>query len=269
MATLLRRELAPLDDRAWQELDAEAARVLRHHLVARRLVDVSGPHGWQLGAVNLGRLESTDRRTPDGVGWGARQTLPLIEVRLPLTLRQMELDDLARGRADADIEAVRQAAATAATFEDTAVFKGFSDGRIEGILAAAEHEPVTLPAEAAGYPGAVAEAVSALTAAGIGGPYALVIATDQYLALMSAARGGYPPHRVIKDMLQGEILPTGSVDGGVVLSTRGGDFELTLGADYAIGYAAHDRDTVELYLTESFTFRALEPKAAVTLKPPA
>jgi len=59
------------------------------------------------------------------------------------------------------------------------------------------------------------------------------------------------------------------LDGGVLLSTRGGDFELTVGADCAIGYAGHDRDNVELYITASFTFRVLEPKAAVPLKAPA
>jgi len=51
-----------------------------------------------------------------------------------------------------------------------------------------------------------------------------------------------------------------------VLSMRGGDFELTVGQDLSIGYASHDRTTVELYLTESFTFRVLEDKASIYLK---
>jgi len=36
----------------------------------------------------------------------------------------------------------------------------------------------------------------------------------------------------------------------------------------AIGYADHDRTKVELYLTESFTFRVLEDKAAILLRRP-
>jgi uncharacterized linocin/CFP29 family protein len=52
----------------------------------------------------------------------------------------------------------------------------------------------------------------------------------------------------------------------VLLSTRGGDYELTVGQDLSIGYASHDRTDVELFLTESFTFRVLEEKAAVFLK---
>jgi len=51
-----------------------------------------------------------------------------------------------------------------------------------------------------------------------------------------------------------------------VLSRRGGDFELTVGQDLAIGYKQHDAKDVDLYYTESFTFRVLEPAAAVELR---
>ena len=51
----------------------------------------------------------------------------------------------------------------------------------------------------------------------------------------------------------------------MLLSTAGGDFELTIGQALAIGYASHDRNEVELFLTESFTFRVLRPEAAVEL----
>ena len=51
-----------------------------------------------------------------------------------------------------------------------------------------------------------------------------------------------------------------------MLSTRGGDFELTLGQDLSIGYAGHSATTVALYFQESFTFRLLTTEAAVTLK---
>jgi uncharacterized linocin/CFP29 family protein len=50
------------------------------------------------------------------------------------------------------------------------------------------------------------------------------------------------------------------------MATRGGDYEITVGQDLSIGYAVHDRENVELYLTESFTFRVLEEKAAIFLR---
>ena len=56
------------------------------------------------------------------------------------------------------------------------------------------------------------------------------------------------------------------VDGAVVLSLRGGDFQLVSGQDVSIGYLAHDAERVQLYLEESFTFRVIEPDAAVVLQ---
>src|SRR5438045_2139861 len=57
---LLKRELAPITSEAWQQIDEEARRVLKLHLAGRKLVDFSGPHGWQLGAVNTGRLKPVE-----------------------------------------------------------------------------------------------------------------------------------------------------------------------------------------------------------------
>ena len=41
---------------------------------------------------------------------------------------------------------------------------------------------------------------------------------------------------------------------------------MTVGQDLSIGYRSHDKENVDLYLTESFTFRVLEPAAGVELK---
>lgn len=48
-----------------------------------------------------------------------------------------------------------------------------------------------------------------------------------------------------------------------MLSKRGGDLELILGQDLAVGYESHSSDKVKLYYTESFTFRILEPAAVI------
>jgi len=56
-----------------------------------------------------------------------------------------------------------------------------------------------------------------------------------------------------------------AVDGAIVVSLRGGDFQLTCGQDFSIGYTDHDADNVRLYLEESMTFRALSPDAGVAL----
>jgi uncharacterized linocin/CFP29 family protein len=56
------------------------------------------------------------------------------------------------------------------------------------------------------------------------------------------------------------------MEGAVVLSLRGGDFQLSVGQDFSIGYLNHSADTVRLYIQESFTFRVNTPEAAVALR---
>jgi uncharacterized linocin/CFP29 family protein len=40
---------------------------------------------------------------------------------------------------------------------------------------------------------------------------------------------------------------------------------MEVGQDFAIGYRHHDAENVQLYLEESFTFRVVEPDAAIAL----
>lgn len=265
MHDLLRRSLAPLTPEAWEEVDSTAAQVLKGQLSARKLVDFDGPHGAGLGAANLGRLDTSGTEAPGGVPWGLRQVKPLIEVRIPFVVSQMELDNISRGCKDADLSTLEDAARKLAVFEEATIYEGFKPGQIEGIATATEHDALQLPSDADEITQAVAEGVKKLSLAGVGGPYALVLGAESYYPLMQAGKRGYPPKRIIRDTLGGEILWSPALDGGLLLSTRGGDFELIVGLDVAIGYAMHDQDNVELYLTESFTFRVLEPAAAIAI----
>ena len=52
----LHRELAPISDMAWAQIEEEASRTLKRHLAARRVVDVVGPKGVDLSAVGTGHL---------------------------------------------------------------------------------------------------------------------------------------------------------------------------------------------------------------------
>ena len=81
--------------------------------------------------------------------------------------------------------------------------------------------------------------------------------------------GGYPVFEHIRMILGGKIIWAPAVDGAVVLSERGGDAEIIIGQDYAIGYRSTDGDDVNLYLEESFAFRVNSPEAAIALKYPS
>jgi uncharacterized linocin/CFP29 family protein len=269
MNDILRRQLAPISDAAWGLIDQQALQVLKPNLSARAVVDFSGPHGWELGAVNLGRVEIEQGEPLNGVSWGLRENLPLIEIRIPFKLNQMELDSVTRGSRDPDLSAVQDAARRAAIFEDMAVYGGFEEGGIEGIAGATPHDRVELSEDPEEIVKAVAKAVEMLHLTGIGGPYALVLAPRQYHSLLQSTKTGFPLYQVVKDMVQGKIAWSLGIEGGLLISNRGGDYEITVGQDLAIGYRLHTKEEVELYMTESFTFRVLEPLAAVVLSGPA
>ena len=262
---LLKRNHAPITLEAWKQIDDEAKRVLKLNLAGRKLVDFDGPHGWQYAAVNTGHLTiGTDGGL--GVPWGLRRVVPLIEVRVPFELPVMELDNASRG-AVLDLAPVVSAAEKTAHAEDNSIFNGFKAGGIEGMIASSPHPPITIPDDYADYPSVVVDAVETLRRGGINGPYALALGPDCYAGLAQAAQDGYPIRERVEHFLDGPMVLAPRVGGAVLLSHRGGDFQLSVGQDLSIGYAGHDRDKVHLYLTESFAFRVLERGAAVYLKP--
>jgi uncharacterized linocin/CFP29 family protein len=69
----------------------------------------------------------------------------------------------------------------------------------------------------------------------------------------------------VKRIIDGNIIWAPAISGAFVLSTRGGDFELSLGQDVSIGYLSHTDTVVRLYLEETFTFRVLTSEASVAL----
>jgi uncharacterized linocin/CFP29 family protein len=264
---LLKRGLAPITAEAWQQIDEEARRVLTLHLAGRKLVDFSGPHGWGLGAVNTGRLTQIDPSPIDEVGHAIRDVKPLVELRTPIALSILELDYASRGARDLDLDTVIAAAERVARAEDSAVFHGFGAGNIEGIVGASPHAAVEV-SSVQDWPRAVSAAKESLRLAGVNGPYALALGAGAYGEVTAAGDDGYPIRsRIEGNLIQGPLVWAPAIQGGaVLLSVRGGDYELTVGQDLSVGYASHDRTTVELYLTETFTFRVLEEKAAIFLK---
>jgi uncharacterized linocin/CFP29 family protein len=260
---LLKRELAPITPEAWAAIDAEATRVLKLHLAARKVVDFKGPFGWTHGAVNTGRLSPLEA-VKDGVASRLRVVQPLVELRVPFRMPVGDLDDISRGATDTEFKPLIDAAARVAAAEDGAVFDGWAAAGIQGILQTTEHDPVRYQGARA-LPAAVVEAKEHLRRSGVDGPYALVLGPRIYDQVFSAAEDGFPIRDRIAPLVE-QIVWAPALDEGALVSKRGGDYEITVGQDLSIGYSRHDEESVELYLTESFTFRCLETTAAVAIR---
>ncbi len=262
----LLRDLAPISESAWAEIDQEATDQLTHYLAARKLVDFVGPCGWGHAAVSLGRAETRDSPFA-GVTAAQRQVLPLVELRRTFSLSRAELEAVDRGASDLDLDPLEEACRDLATAEDGLVFSGYAEAGIAGIGVASPHDPVALTEEFDRYPNHVAKAVATLKEAGVGGPYAIALGPRCYTGVIETTeRGGYPILQHLHLILGGPVIWAPAVDGAIVLSQRGGDFELTVGQDTSIAYRSHDADSVTLELQESVAFQAIGPEAAVALR---
>ena len=264
----LHRELAPISDAAWAQIEEEVTRTFKRHLAGRRAVDVKGPGGAALAAVGTGHLREI--ATPgDGVHARQREAKALVEFRVPFELERQMIDDVERGADDSDWEPAKIAARRLAFAEDGAIFDGYRAAGIVGICEGTSNPKKPLPGDVREYPQAVAEALSQLRIVGVNGPYVVLLGSDAYTALAETSDHGYPVLDHVKRLVDDKIIWAPGVPGAVVLTTRGGDFELHIGQDTSIGYLSHTDKTVSLYLQESLTFLLLTTEAAVVLAPPA
>ncbi|OMC16610.1 Uncharacterized protein, linocin/CFP29 family [Mycolicibacterium rutilum] len=258
----LYRNLAPITDAAWEQIDTEASRTFKRHIAGRRVVDVSAPAGPTKAAVNTGHL--LDLTPPAGdVIAHLRDLRPLVRLRIPFTVQRRDVDDVERGSQDSDWSPVKDAAKRLAFAEDRAVFEGYAAARIEGIRSCTSNPTMALPPDPRGYPDALAQALSQLRLAGVDGPYSVLLSADAYTKVSETTEHGYPIREHLNRLVDGDIIWAPAIAGGFVLSTRGDDFDLQIGQDVSIGYLSHDAGTVVLYLQETVTFRCYTAEAAV------
>ncbi|HTH07207.1 MAG TPA: family 1 encapsulin nanocompartment shell protein [Ilumatobacteraceae bacterium] len=266
----LLRDLAPITERGWEAIDQEATRSLKHYLAARRLIDFDGPFGWEHSAVDLGRVTPIAKGPIEGVSAVRRSVLPLVELRAPFFLPRSELAAADRGADDVDLDSVIAAGRAAALAEDGMVFHGYAAADIAGIIPSSPHPAVTIGDDYGRYPEHVARAVAILRAADIDGPYAVALGSRCFTGVTETTeRGGYPVFHHLREILGGPVVWAPAVDGAVVLSQRGDDFEITIGEDFSIGYMGADADSVQLYIEETIAFRVNTPEAAVHLAYPS
>src|SRR5271156_2953089 len=260
----LHRELAPISDAAWAQLEEETARTFKRYLAGRRVVDVQGPSGALLSAVGTGHLLPI-AGLREGVATRQREVKALVELRFPFELDRQAIDDVERGANDSDWQPAKDAARQIAFAEDSAIFEGYTAAGIVGIRQGTGNPKMSLPADVRQYPDAIAQALSQLRLVGVNGPYAVLLGAAAYTALAETSDHGYPVLEHVKRLVKDQIIWAPAIEGAVVLTTRGGDFDLHIGQDVSIGYLNHTDTAVRLYLQESFTFLFLTGEAAVAL----
>jgi uncharacterized linocin/CFP29 family protein len=191
----LHRELAPISDPAWAQIEEEAARTLKRYLAARRVVDVGEAGGTALSAIGTGHQR--DIAAPgEGIIARQREVKPLVELRVPFELSRSAIDDVERGSNDSDWQPLKDAAEKIAVAEDRAIFDGYAAAAIQGIRPGSSNPAIPLPADVADYPGAIARALNQLRLVGVNGPYCVLLGSDAYRALSAAGISGAATHQV-------------------------------------------------------------------------
>src|SRR5271163_5101613 len=264
----LHRELAPISDAAWAQIEEETTRTLKRYLAGRRVVDVQGPAGTSLSAIGTGHLQKI-AAPKDGILARQREVKALVELRVPFELERQAIDDVDRGANDSDWQPAKDAARLIAFAEDGAIFEGYDAAGIVGIRQGNSNPAMTLPSDVRAYPEAIAQGLSQLRLVGVNGPYAVLLGANAYTALSETSDHGYPVLEHVKRLVNDKIIWAPAIQGAFVVTTRGGDFDLHIGQDVSIGYLKHTDATVTLYLQETFTFLLLTSEAAVALNPSA
>ena len=264
---LRRRQVAPISERVWSQIDDAARRAAVHVLAGRRIADFDGPRGWDHVGARLGTLRPSHTSRPSGT---ARLAVPdialLAEIRADFVLPWVAVETFERGAPALDTSAVETAAHDVAEAEDHLVF--FGDGEHEGILSSPKSPRVGLGDWA--EPGrAVADlmaAVDALDRHGVGGPYVAILDPARFNIFWQAQASGcgYPASEQVKERLK-DVYRSAVLTGAAVASCRGGDFVITVGGDLTVGYQSHDSDVLHLFCVESVAAQLVAPDAVCVL----
>lgn len=257
---MLKKELAPLSTKVWQEIENRAGQILRTRLAGRKAIRVVGPMGWNYTSVTEGRLDlvgdSGDVKT------GVYRSTPLTEARVRFSLNRWEMDNLNRGARDIDLTSLESAVEKIADFEENAIYNGFKAGGIVGLKESAAHKPIAFGKDSSSIMQAITNAVLLLQQESVDSPYALIVGPKAYLA-MSKEVQGIPLVERIERLIKGKVIQSLTLEGAYLVPYDNENLELVVGQDFAIGYETHDNKEVTLFITESFIFRVLDPNMVV------
>ena len=257
---MLKKELAPLSSKVWQELEQRAQEILSSRLSARKAIHVVGPLGWDYTSVSEGRLDLVE--DSGDVKTGVYRSSPLTEARVRFTLNRWEMDNLNRGARDIDLTSLDSAVEKIAEFEERAIYTGFKAGGIVGLTEASAHKPLVFGSNGTEIMESISNAVLLLQKESVHKPYALIVGQKAYLALNKEVNG-IPLVERIERLIGGKVIQSLVLDGAFLVPYDNENLELVVGQDFVLGYESHNTKEVTLFITESFLFRVLDPHLSI------
>lgn len=252
---IFKRDLAPISDQAWVEINSRAEEVINSQLTTRKSLKVNGPFGLSYTSVPTGRLDILDNKNSN-INVGIYNNKNLVETRVSFELSKWELDNILRGAKDIDLEALENVAKEIARFEDDVIYNGHKGAGIKGLLNEAGHV-VDVELESQSILSGVSKTLIVLRNAFVQPPFNFVVGKDLYEAL-NTVHGSKLLKTIIEEMIGGQVVVSEMIKGGLLLPLNHDDIEFTIGQEYIIGYESHSSEYVKLFIMNSFTLRVLD-----------
>jgi uncharacterized linocin/CFP29 family protein len=192
----------------------------------------------------------------------------LTELRAEFSISWADIDVFERAGPRLEAKAAEDAAREMALAEDALLFYGGS-GR-PGLLTA--HDTPRIALSDWSQPGRVVvdllTAVERLDTLGVKGPYEAVLSPHHYYSYLrqTGEGGGYPAAKQLGIVIA-KVYNSSAVEGAALFSTRGGDFLVTVGGDFTVGYRSHNDTAVHLFCTETIAGQLLTPEAVCLIRP--
>jgi uncharacterized linocin/CFP29 family protein len=261
----LNREQAPFPSELWEQIDAAAVHAAKKYLTGRRFLDIEGPYGLGLTALELGADDYCREPAGDEAGAVVSRAIAVPMLRKSFRLSTRRLAAYLDKSMPVSLAEVEDAAEAVARREEEFIYFGQTDFGIEGLLTASGRQQVTC-GDWKDLDTALTDVLAAVTTldqAGFHGAYALVLPPQQYNNLFR--------HYENTDMLQVEHLKSlctngvykAAVDQPVLIDDHAG--VLVVGQDMRVGYAGTDGIHYQLFVCESLVLRLDEPEAVCVL----
>ncbi|WP_111495145.1 family 1 encapsulin nanocompartment shell protein [Marinobacter bohaiensis] len=261
----LNRGNASFSQEIWEQIDQVAVTAAREILTGRRFLDVDGPYGVGLTAIEVGEEGYCRQPAPDEAGAVLSRAVAIPMLRKSFDLSVRRLEGFQSMGQPLDLRSVEDAAEAVARREEEFIYYGQPDFGLEGLMTAQGRNEVKCAdwSKIEEALNDVLAAVNHLDDKGFHGPYALALSPRWYNLLFRRYEG--------TDMLQLEHLKRlcevgvfkAEIEGGVLVDPRAG--RIIVGQDLMTGYSSNDGIHHQMFASESLVLRVEEPGAICSL----
>jgi uncharacterized linocin/CFP29 family protein len=249
------------------KMEEAAVSAARDILSGRRIIDVDGPYGLGLTALEVGNDDLCRQPGPEEASAVLSHALSLPMIYRRFSLSRRRIAAFREMKQPLNLKVVEDAAQAVAMREEEFIYRGQPDFHVQGLLNSDGRN--TLQGGDWSSVDQVLEnviaAVNMLDSKGYRGPYGLALAPALYNNLFRRYPGS--------DLLQIEHLKRlctrgivkANIDGGVLVAKDVGS--IVLGQDLQIAYLTPDAAHENFAVTESLVMKIEAPDAICTITP--